>query len=198
VGLGAGARLRAGPALRGAGLAGEEEQTVEFTKSEATLELRRSGEAVRIRASYADGEADVPWSMLSDEADRFLMRVADDLRAEPSPFRDPRRPSAWEGSVSRVHATAVLDLTATSAGGLAGSIESGTRSLLLRFPSGDAEVQVGAAISTADGTPLTPGASQAVALEFWADEAAEVVRPGLPFVAWHGRDVGSGTVTAVG
>lgn len=99
--------------------------------------------------------------------------------------------------MSRLEADAVLELWPSDEGGLAASIESGTRALILKFAVGAGEMPIGVAITTTDASPLTPGRSMAVKLVFWADEAPSLVKPGSSFVAWHGRDVGSGTVTAV-
>lgn len=59
---------------------GEDNEAVfEFTESDATIRLRRVGEAVEIEASYAPGSARVRYDDLRAIAKRFLARVVQDL-----------------------------------------------------------------------------------------------------------------------
>lgn len=79
------------------------------------------------------------------------------------------------------------------------TLESGTRSLLLEFPSGSDElpepVSIGAVITTNDGLPLQTGSTdREVRLTFWADEARVYAQPGTTFALWYGQPVGHGRV----
>jgi len=78
-------------------------------------------------------------------------------------------------------------------------LESGTRSLILQFPSGTDEapepVSIGAVIATEDGLPLESGTcDRQVRLTFWSDEARIYAHSGAPFEIWYGHPVGHGVV----
>ena len=107
-------------------------------------------------------------------------------------INDPR-----SDAMSGVQAKARLNLAAASQGGLRAPVTSATRGILLNYTSATGEIQLGAEIVTSDDRPLTPGDSHDVTLKFWADEASSVVRPGASFIAWHGRDIGSGAIISM-
>lgn len=86
-------------------------------------------------------------------------------------------------------------------GGLQSPMPTGTRSLLLVFPSledPDGKVEIGAVIDVVSGPALVPGAyGVPVIVRFWADEAAVYATPGAEFTLWYGRAIGQGVVTQV-
>lgn len=92
-------------------------------------------------------------------------------------------------------------LLPAESGGLRGPMPTGTRSLMLVFPSlEDAaeEVQIGAVIDVVGEPALVPGRDEVpVVIQFWADEAAVYATPGAAFTLWYGGTVGSGVVTRV-
>jgi hypothetical protein len=92
-----------------------------------------------------------------------------------------------------------VGLLAAEAGGLNSPMPTGTRSLMLVFPSlerSGGEVEIGAVIETINGSALVPGADEVpVIIRFWADEAAVYATPGTAFTLWYGRAVGTGVVT---
>lgn len=92
-----------------------------------------------------------------------------------------------------------VGLLPTESGGLRSPMPTGTRSLLLVFPSLEdpgREFQIGAVIDVIDGPALVPGADEVpVIVRFWADEAAVYATPGAVFTLWYGRPVGRGVVT---
>jgi hypothetical protein len=92
---------------------------------------------------------------------------------------------------------AALDLKPAEDGGLAAPLPAGTRSLLLRFPDGDAqsaEVTLGAVITPRAAAQLAPGEKLDAQVLFWADEARIHATVGASFDLWYGRVVGNGTV----
>lgn len=94
-----------------------------------------------------------------------------------------------------------VGLLATEAGGLNSPMPTGTRSLMLVFPSledSGGEVKIGAVIETINGAALVPGADEVpVIIRFWADEAAVYATPGTAFTLWYSRVVGKGVVTRI-
>lgn len=73
----------------------------------------------------------------------------------------------------------------------------GTPSLLFRFGGPDG-VTLGARATDPSGVPFAPGTDHGgVRLEFWADEAEDLVALGAPFDVWYAGDIGSGHITAV-
>jgi hypothetical protein len=92
-----------------------------------------------------------------------------------------------------------VGLLAAESGGLRSPLPTGTRSLLLVFPSleySGGEVKIGAVIDVIDGSALVPGTDGvAVTIRFWADQAAVWATPGAAFTLWYGRVVGKGVVT---
>lgn len=94
-----------------------------------------------------------------------------------------------------------VGLFPADAGGLHSPMPTGTRSLLLVFPSLErpgAEVKMGAVIDVIDGPALVPGMDGVlVVIRFWADEAAVHATPGAAFTLWYGRPVGEGVVTRI-
>lgn len=96
---------------------------------------------------------------------------------------------------------ASVGLLASASGGLSGPMQTGTRSLMLVFPSvhhPGGEVKIGAVIDVLDGPALIPGADEVrVVIRFWADEAEVYAVPGASFRLWYGRVVGAGVVTRI-
>ena len=94
-----------------------------------------------------------------------------------------------------------LSLLPAESGGLQTPLSTGTRSLLLSFPSlegHDKQVQIGAVIYLMDVEALEPGMLEAlVRLHFWDDEAAIYATPGATFKIWYGRVVGEGVVERI-
>ena len=94
-----------------------------------------------------------------------------------------------------------MSLLTGANGGLTSSLPSGTRSLLLRFPSGidlPPEVSIGAVIVPMGDLTLCPGDQDLeVELTFWSDEAEVFVTVGASFELWYGRPVGDGMIRAV-
>ncbi len=92
-----------------------------------------------------------------------------------------------------------VGLLAAESGGLHSPLPSGSRSLLLVFPSLERqgeEVKIGALIDVIDGSALVPGTDGVpVIIRFWADEAAVYATTGAAFTLWYGRAVGKGVVT---
>jgi hypothetical protein len=97
--------------------------------------------------------------------------------------------------VTDIYAEAMLRLVPTEQGGLDRPVVTGTRGLLLKFDTDDGEVQLGAVVELRGRTQLLPGEEAPVELHFWADEARIYATPGSRFRAWHGRDVGEGTIS---
>jgi hypothetical protein len=97
-------------------------------------------------------------------------------------------------------AGALLELLPAESGGPDSALPTGTRSLIIVFPSLEepgAEVKYGAVIDTVDGAALIPGTARIpVTVRFWADGAAIYAVPGAAFTLWYGRPVGTGAVTA--
>jgi hypothetical protein len=91
-----------------------------------------------------------------------------------------------------------VGLLSAASGGLNSPLPSGTRSLMLVFPSLEhpgGEVKIGAVIDVLEGAALVPGADEVpVVIRFWADEAAVYATPGATFAIWYGRAVGEGVV----
>lgn len=72
---------------------------------------------------------------------------------------------------------------------------AGSRSLLYVFNG----QRIGAHATTADGCDLVPGSEhEGVVLNFWADEARDLVAVGSTFEVWYGGIVGDGEVQSVG
>jgi hypothetical protein len=94
---------------------------------------------------------------------------------------------------------AQVELFAAASGGFGSPMPTGTRSLVLAFPSLEhpgEEVKIGAMIDVVGAPALVPGAGLApVVMRFWADEAAVYAMPGAAFRLWYGRTVGTGVVT---
>jgi hypothetical protein len=94
-----------------------------------------------------------------------------------------------------------VGLLPAESGGLRSPMPTGTRSLLLVFPSLEhpaEEVKIGAVIDVIDGPALVPGTDDVpVILRFWADEASVYATPGTRFTLWYGRAVGEGVITRV-
>jgi hypothetical protein len=94
-----------------------------------------------------------------------------------------------------------VGLLPAESGGLHSPMPTGTRSLLLVFPSLEdpgGKVRIGAVIDVVGGPALVPGADGVlVVIRFWADEAAVYATPGASFTLWYGREVGKGVVTRV-
>jgi hypothetical protein len=82
-------------------------------------------------------------------------------------------------------AEARVGLLLSESGGLEAPMPTGTRSLLLVFPSLEdegKEVMIGAVIDVMNGSALAPGAEGVpVPLRFWAGEAAVYAVPGAAF-----------------
>ena len=73
----------------------------------------------------------------------------------------------------------------------------GTPSMLFRF-GGSEGVTFGARATDSSGVPFAPGTDHGgVRLEFWADEAGDLVAVGAAFDVWYGEHIGSGRITAV-
>lgn len=62
-----------------AALEESDHQVFEFTESEATIEFSRENDVVRVKPSYADSAAEVPYAEFRQAADEFLARVLSDL-----------------------------------------------------------------------------------------------------------------------
>lgn len=94
-----------------------------------------------------------------------------------------------------------VGLLPAASGGLNSPLPSGSRSLMLAFPSLEhpgGEVKIGAVTDVLDGAAPVPGADEVpVVIRFWADEAAVYAMPGVPFTLWYGRAVGAGVVTRI-
>lgn len=94
-----------------------------------------------------------------------------------------------------------VGLLGPASGGLHGPMPTGTRSLMLVFPSFEHEggdVKIGAVVDVEGGHALVPGTDDVqVVIRFWADEAAVYATPGAVFTLWYGRPVGTGMVTRV-
>ncbi|SRR6266446_5698264 len=94
-----------------------------------------------------------------------------------------------------------VGLLPAESGGLHDPMPTGTRSLMLVFPSLEdpaSEVKIGAVIEVIGGPALVPGTEEVpVIMRFWADEAAVYATPGAAFTLWYGRPVGTGMVTRV-
>jgi hypothetical protein len=94
-----------------------------------------------------------------------------------------------------------VGLFPAESGGLRRPMPTGTRSLLLVFPSLEdpgREIQIGAVIDVANGPALVPGTDKVrVIIRFWADEAGAYATPGAGFTLWYGRAIGTGVVTRV-
>ena len=76
-------------------------------------------------------------------------------------------------------------------------LPSGTRSLLFQFtrPGEEKPVTLGGVVTTNNDAPLAPGVTDLdVLIDFWADEAAAVARPGARFAIWYANEVGRGDV----
>jgi hypothetical protein len=103
--------------------------------------------------------------------------------------------------MNALRAKASLSLLTGADGGLTSPLPTGTRSLLLRFPSGidlSPEVVIGAVIVPMEGRSLRPGDQDLEAeLVFWADEAEVFVTVGASFELWYGRPVGNGLIREV-
>ena len=103
--------------------------------------------------------------------------------------------------MNALRARAYLSLLTGADGGLTSPLPAGTRSLLLRFPSGidlSPEVSIGAVIVPMGGRALCPGDRDLdVELTFWADEAEVFVTAGASFGLWYGRSVGDGMIREV-
>lgn len=97
---------------------------------------------------------------------------------------------------------AAISLLGVDGGGLESAFPNGSRSMQLRLPRShgdDGEVQIGAAIFSDDGSPLSPGRSEfSVELRCWAVEASRYLTPGTTFELWNGRVVGRGVVSGAG
>ncbi len=91
-----------------------------------------------------------------------------------------------------------VGLLPAASGGLNSPLPSGTRSLMLVFPSLEqpgGDMRIGAVIDVLDGAALVPGTDGVgVVVRFWADEAAVYATPGATFAIWYGRPVGEGVV----
>lgn len=79
MGLGPGARLRAGAASDTGGLLAGDEELFEFTESDASIRFRRHDETITVETDYAAAPAEVRYVELSLEVERFLARVVADL-----------------------------------------------------------------------------------------------------------------------
>jgi hypothetical protein len=92
-----------------------------------------------------------------------------------------------------------VGLFPAESGGLRSPMPTGTRSLMLVFPSLEhpaEEVKIGAVIDVIDRPALVPGTVEVpVIMRFWADEAAVYATPGAAFTLWYGQTVGKGVVT---
>jgi hypothetical protein len=94
---------------------------------------------------------------------------------------------------------AKVGLLPPESGGPQAALPTGTRSLMLAFPSledGGKEVMIGAVIDVMNGSALEPGTDGVtVVVRFWADEASVYATPGATFTLWYGRPVGNGVIT---
>jgi hypothetical protein len=73
----------------------------------------------------------------------------------------------------------------------------GKPSMLLRF-GGPEGVTLGVRVTDPSGVPFAPETDHGgVQLEFWANEAEDLVAVGTPFDVWYAEDIGSGRITAV-
>ena len=74
---------------------------------------------------------------------------------------------------------------------------NGTPSMLFRF-GGREGVTLGARATDPFGVSFAPGTDHVgVQLEFWADEAKDLVVVGTAFDLWYAEDIGSGRITSV-
>lgn len=104
--------------------------------------------------------------------------------------------------MSALMARARISLRPIDRGGLKATLGTGTRSLLLTFPSGSEDaplVTIGAVIEPVGPESLDPGSSGVeVVLTFWTDEAEVFVHAGGSFqLCYGGRVVGDGAITEV-
>ncbi len=96
---------------------------------------------------------------------------------------------------------AMLRLASTEDGGLIYPQPSGTKSILLQFPSVDdanpGPVMLGAVLTPQNGGQVAPGQVTEADVLFWNDEARIYATTDASFDLWYGRTVGHGTVISV-
>lgn len=92
---------------------------------------------------------------------------------------------------------ATLRLRAAEAGGPAEPVETGSRTLLLRFGKAGREVRLGAVVELRDRERLGAGDEAVVLLRFWSPKARRVAVANAVFTAWDRREVGNGRIVRV-
>ena len=92
---------------------------------------------------------------------------------------------------------ALLKLKTAEEGGLTSPLLSGTRSLILQFPSPEGAVSLGAALLPSHSSEIKPGSEIETEVVFWVEEARIHAVSGASFQIWYSRVVGSGLIIDV-